>query len=160
MEKWKPIIGFEEHYEVSSFGRVRNKHTNYLLKPIKCSNGYFKVCLTYSTKKYALIHRLVATAFLPNPFNLPCVNHIDENKGNNNIENLEWCTVQYNVTYGKNTLVRNHTVYQYSMDNKLIKKWDSLKEASEFLGITYQGISRCCRGLRKSHGGYKWEYAS
>ena len=103
---------------------------------------------------------MVAEAFVPNPFGFRCVNHIDENKLNNKSENLEWCTYQYNARYGKGSLARNNKVIQYDMAGNALKIWDSMKEASETLGLKYQGISRCCRMQTKSCGGFMWSFAN
>ena len=109
-EKWKPIVGYEGLYEVSNMGRVRSlDHVDRLGRVIKgklrkeqkSSNGYRQVCLSKNGQhKIALIHRLVASAFIDNPKRLPEVNHIDENKTNNIASNLEWCTRKYNNQYG------------------------------------------------------------
>lgn len=112
-ETWKSVVGYEGLYEVSNLGNVRSvdrtlnckdgkiKHRKgHLLSP-KTDEGYFRVSLSKDgVKKLYKVHRLVAMAFIPNPDNLPVVNHKDEDKKNNKVENLEWCTVQYNSTYG------------------------------------------------------------
>ena len=113
MEEWKSIPGYEGLYEVSSYGRVKSLEISYIrkngimdqksemiLSPKNNGTGYFTVCL-YKNKihKYYLIHRLVAEAFLPNPDNLPEVNHKDEDKSNNRVDNLEWCDRKYNLNY-------------------------------------------------------------
>lgn len=109
-EIWKDIPGFEGLYQVSNLGRVkrlplgkqwpyRRTHNNIRKQHIK--NGYYQVNLSKENKvKWICVHRLVALAFIPNPNNLPCINHRDENKLNNNIENLEWCSYAYNANYG------------------------------------------------------------
>lgn len=100
MEVWKEIKGFEGLYEVSSEGNVRHIKFNRILKPGNC-RGYERVVLCKNNKHYnKSIHRLVAEAFLPNPYNLPQVNHKDECKSNNNVDNLEWCDAKYNTNYG------------------------------------------------------------
>lgn len=111
MEEWKSIPGYECLYEISSYGRVKsleryryNNGEKQLLKEriLKPHNtkGYFTVCLYKNkTHKLYLIHRLVAQAFIPNPDNLPQVNHKDEDKTNNRVNNLEWCTAKYNMNY-------------------------------------------------------------
>lgn len=159
MERWKDVDGFGGLYSISSNGRVRNKRSGALLKP-SCSGNYKHIQLCFDGKrKDVLVHRLVAKAFVENPYQLNVVNHIDEDKHNNNAENLEWCTTQYNSTYGVGALSRNTKVNQYSFDGVFLRQWDSIKEAAEYYSIKYQGISRCCRGLRKHCYGYGWKYA-
>ena len=100
IEEWRPIVGFEGLYEVSNTGQVRNCRGK-LLRPGLNHNGYLKCVLCKKGKtKTIYIHRLVAQAFLPNPDNLPQVNHKDEDKTNNSVDNLEWCNSKYNVNYG------------------------------------------------------------
>ena len=112
-EIWKPVKGYEGYYEVSNLGRVKslaiyvntkNNSKRYrserVLKGI-LHNGYVWVTLSkYNIKSKKRVHRLVAEAFIPNPYGLPYINHRDEVKTNNVFTNLEWCTVQYNNTYG------------------------------------------------------------
>ena len=157
MEKWKIIDKSNGNYEVSNKGRVRNVNTGKILKPcVKC--GYYQIEMAYGINKWFLIHRLVAEAFIKNPHGYKYVNHKDEIKTNNVAENLEWCTAQYNVNYGKGALVKNHRIVQKRKDGTVVKCWNSLKEASEFLGIPYQSISRVCRGERYTTKGFIWEY--
>ena len=113
MEEWRSIPGYEGLYEVSNLGRVRSLdryvkysngnihlHKGKVLSLGKNTDGYLKVHLKCNTKcKTITVHRLVALTFIPNPDNLPCVNHKDEDKTNNRVENLEWCTQQYNLNY-------------------------------------------------------------
>ena len=110
MEEWRTIKGYEGLYEVSSYGMVRSldrydKNNHFrkgcILKQNNDGRGYMSVqlCLDGKIKKY-LVHRLVAQAFTPNPGGLPQVNHKDEDKSNNSVENLEWCDVTYNLNYG------------------------------------------------------------
>lgn len=161
MEIWKDTIEDAEHYEVSSFGIIRNKKTGKILKCNQKKNGYLQVTLAYGKHKDLSIHRIVAKAFIPNPNNYKYVNHKDENKHNNNVENLEWCTMKYNNNYGVGCLARNSKVYQINRNTgKIIKEWKSMKDASENLGICYQTISACCRNKKGTAGGYFWEYVS
>ena len=104
-EIWKDIEGYEGEYQISNYGNV--KSLNYLrtgkeriLKPGKNRGGYYYVQLYKNKAKNHYIHRLVAQAFIKNPRNLPQVNHKDENKSNNRVDNLEWCMPIYNANYG------------------------------------------------------------
>lgn len=109
-EIWKPILGYEGIYEVSSFGRIKSlkrrskedkNERGLILKQKKTKAGYYIISLHNQGKeKFFFVHRLVAQAFIPNPENLPIINHIDENKSNNCVENLEWCDQCYNINYG------------------------------------------------------------
>lgn len=101
---WRPVVNYEGLYEVSDCGQVRNVKRCSLLKNLKTNCGYYQVYLYKDgVRKGLKVHRLVAEAFIPNPLSLPQVNHKDEVKTNNNVDNLEWCTVKYNVNYGCRT---------------------------------------------------------
>lgn len=107
-EIWKDILDYEGIYQISSLGRVKSFHRNkskfYILKPVLSKDGYYIVSLHKNGKqKTPRLHRLVAQAFIPNPENLPEVNHIDEDKSHNYDSNLEWCTRNYNINYGTRT---------------------------------------------------------
>ena len=111
--EWKDIVGYEGHYQVSNTGKIRSVDRyikdrrlgkrfakGYILKPELSKNGYLYVNLNKDGKiKHCTVHRIVAQAFIPNPYNLPCVNHKDENRGNNNADNLEWITNIGNLKY-------------------------------------------------------------
>ena len=165
IEIYKPIQGFP-NYQVSNLGNVKSinyRHTNKekVLSPSLC-NGYHSVQLyNENGLKKCNIHRLVAEAFIPNPNNYPVVNHKDENKLNNYVENLEWCSQKYNCNYGeRNEKIGNRVrkkITQYSKKGEKIKEWRSLTDASKTLNISKSDISLCCRGKLKSAGGYKWE---
>lgn len=104
MEEWKNVIGYEGLYEVSDKGNVRNIRRNTLLRLSKNCYGYIQVNLYKNGIRTGLrVHRLVAQAFIENPDNLPEVNHRDEDKTNNRVDNLEWCTAKYNTNYGHRT---------------------------------------------------------
>ena len=105
-EVWKSVVGYEGYYEVSNLGRVRRvTNKNNLLVPNTLPYGYLQVCLSVNAvRKQHRIHRLVAEAFLPNPNNLPIVNHKDWNPSNNRVDNLEWCDVKYNNSYRRVSL--------------------------------------------------------
>lgn len=99
-KEWKPVVGYEGLYEISNNGEILSKTRRKILKQNN-SKGYNRVILSKDGKpQHFLVHRLVAIAFLPNPHNLPQINHKDENKLNNNVENLEWCDAKYNINYG------------------------------------------------------------
>ena len=159
---WKKIEN--TNYEVSTDGRVRNKN-GYILTPNINKGGYHQVRLSIDGKqKCYLIHRLVMMTFAPieNYDNLQ-VNHIDEDKSNNDISNLEWCSVKYNDNYGarndKISATRGKSVNQYDLDGNFIKQFPSSRIAGNELGIYPTGIRSCCRGERKTAGGYIWKYA-
>lgn len=165
-EIFKDIPGYEGIYQVSNMGRVRK--IRYLES--HAADGYHRVRLCRGAKdhKMKLVHRLVAEAFLENPDNLPEINHKDEDKSNNRVDNLEYCTHEYNINYGSHnkkvleTLTRkgilNKPIYQYSINGELIKKHNSVKEC-ELLGFKKNSIYGCCR---KEKGGlynnYIWSY--
>lgn len=169
-EIWKDIPGYEGLYEISNFGNIKSFHNyrgrNNILKP-KLKSGYYQIGLRKNNiRKWYTLHRLVAEAFIPNPNNLPQVNHKDENKLNNNVENLEWCTVLYNNTYGTRIeRVKSKTskpVYQYDLKNNFIKKYSSITEASKKLNISAGNIVSCCKKYKNysNAGGYIWKYES
>lgn len=157
IEIWRQIPGYEGFYEVSSFGRVRNVKSGKILRPGLHHSGYLNCVLSVNGNKNTfVIHRLVAQAFIPNPLGLPQVNHKDEDKTNNNVDNLEWCTAKYNVNYGtiknrvRNTniengnwsgLSRNEYCKKYYCDNqdKFILKREKMKDYyKEYLHKYYQ----------------------
>jgi len=194
-EVWKPVRGYVGLYEVSNFGRVRslarttirrgrvNVLKEKIMKLNQNSRGYYKVILSKDGKQKTLsVHRLVAIAFIPNPNNLPCVNHKDENPSNNFVwvnpdgtvdlekSNLEWCTIKYNSTYGTvlerlSVKMTNHQalskpVVQYSLKGYFINEYPSVMEAERQTGIHNTNIHLCCIG-DKAHnraGGFMWRY--
>lgn len=174
-EIWKDIENYEG-YQVSNLGRIRSvdrfierqnkfkvRLNGKLLKQGLCKNGYYIVNLWKNNKSETLyVHRLVATAFVPNPENLPFVNHKDETKINNDYRNLEWCTMDYNFNYGtarkRMAESLSKQVLQYTLDGELIKEWPSAKSVQIALGFSQGNISNCCRGLKKKMYGYKWKY--
>ena len=163
-EVWRPIAGYEGLYEVSSFGRIRSMRYGYLLTPDE-ARGYLRVTLYKNgTRNRQTIHRLVSKAFLPNPCNKPAINHIDEDKSNNRVDNLEWCTQKENCNHGnRNKKISSgisKPVKQLSKAGKLLAIWESMTIASEVLGISLSEISVCTREHHKSAGGYKWRYAN
>lgn len=174
MEEWRNIEGYVD-YQVSNLGRV--KSTQYhngtyerILKLNKNKKGYQSLKLYKNGKvKRCSVHRLVAQAFIPNPDNLPMVNHKDENPSNNHVDNLEWCDNKYNLTYGSRiervvSKTKNgkcsKTVYQYTLDGEFIREWPSVNEVERQYGYYSTFISACCRGKYKKAYGYVWRYAS
>lgn len=166
MEEWKKIKGYD-NYLVSNEGRVKSLQNNKekILKPVSYKDGYLHVILCKNGKvKNFLIHRLVAQAFIPNPDNLPQVNHKDEDKTNNSVSNLEWCTAKYNLNYGSH----NEKVKQSNINNtKLSKKvkcietcvvYKSIIEVERITGINRGNICQACKGKRKTAGKYHWKY--
>ena len=190
MEKeiWKDIEDYEGLYKVSNMGRVKSLKfgKERILKAFNNGNGYLQLFLWKDgKKKHYKIHRLVAQAFLENPYNLPEVNHKDENKQNNCADNLEFCDKVYNCNYG----TRNQRVAEklrgrkqseehikkraekYTNNSKLSKpviaihkinglilEFSSTHEASRQTGINQGNIVSCCNGKLKSAGGYQWQY--
>ena len=126
----RDIKGYEGKYMISDDGQVWSNHKKGFLKPYEWPDGYLCVNLYKNGKPAGFsIHRLVAQAFIPNPNNFPIVNHKDENKYNNNVDNLEWCDYQHNNTYGSRIEKINqkisHKTYQYDLDGNLIAVWPS-----------------------------------
>lgn len=165
IEIWKDIPNYEGIYQVSNFGNVRrficNKYK--LLKHNINKKGYHSVCLCKNNiKRDFRVNRLVAEVFLPNPNNLPQVNHKDEDKNNNCVDNLEYCTQKYNINYGtgidRRAKKRLHKICQYSLDNILIKVWDGAICIEKELNIPHQNVIHCCRGNYKTSHGYIWRY--
>lgn len=171
-ETWKDIViekngvvfDYTGLYEVSSEGRVRNSRTGRILKPGIHGVGYQFVGLRKNKKpeKFS-VHRLVATAFIPNPHNYTIVNHKDENKQNNNVDNLEWCTQKENVNYGtcqerkiEKMKGKNHPKSKQVICLETGQVFDSIREAKEWLGKG--DIIHCLRGQQKTAGGYRWMY--
>ena len=173
-EIWKPVVGFEGLYEVSSTGKVKtlakewkssptfiSKHKERILCEKMSNSGYLLVSLYKNNKQFnGYIHRLVAGAFVPNPDGKPEVNHIDGNKLNNCPENLEWVTRKENVHHAQvNGLLRTTPVEQYDLDGNLVRKWGSIKEAADQQGFLKSGIIACCNGRYRTSNGYRWKYS-
>lgn len=161
LEVWKPIKDFED-YLISSFGRVKSIKRNIILKQFEYRGGYLEVHLRKpGIKSHKKVHRLVAEAFIPNPNNLPQVNHKDENKKNNNLNNLEWCNSSYNNSYNNRALKvakkKYKAVAKYDLNNNLIKIYNSQTEAAKDNNIKQGGISDCVLGKIKTYKGFIWK---
>jgi len=162
-EVWKGIDVTDGVYEVSNLGNIRRKNAINRRVSMK-RDGYLYISLLINkTRKSFSIHRLVACAFIPNPLNLPQVNHKDEDKTNNNVYNLEWCTCMYNVNYGtfqeRRANKRKVSVIQLNLDGSFVKRWGSVSDAERSKKEFRTGcISACCIGRNKTHAGYRWKY--
>ena len=162
MEEWRDIKGYEGAYQVSSYGRIRSFKNN-KVKVLKAQHhykGYLFVTLLKNgiSKKYK-VHRLVAQAFIPNPNNYPQVNHKDEVKDNNVVENLEWCTASYNNTYNNKAKKIGETHNKKVICLNTGEIFDSVKDARNKYNIKGRSnISECCKGKRKTAGGMRWAY--
>lgn len=158
-EIWKDIPGYEGLYQVSNFGKVRNSHKLILKYWKSWGYNYISLCKNNKSKKYRT-HRLIAKAFIPNPKKYPYVNHIDGNKSNNNVTNLEWCTSQQNTIHAYKTgLMKTKKINQYDLNGNFIKTWNSIISASKELNINVKAIQSCCMQRTKTSGGYIWRYA-
>lgn len=152
-EEWKKINGFE--YYISNKGKVKNSD-GYIKKLSTDKDGYKTVTLWSNGKSYfKRINRLVAEAFIPNPCNLPVVNHKNEIKSDNNVQNLEWCTTKYNNEYSK-----CRKVIQLDFNGKIVNKWSSIKNAADSLNLSSSHIFDCCSKKEHCHtyGGFQWIY--
>ncbi len=191
-EIWRPVVGYEGYYEVSNLGNVRSLkrkgYKNGNLRQGEGTTGYWIVVLYKDGRKTTKsVHRLVAKAFIPNPKNKPQVNHIDSNKKNNKVENLEWVTSGENekhaydsgskvVTekmrkhckemgekYGRKNIQSINEPNQRKVvmmkDGKIIKRFNSLTEGADFVGKKgSSGVWACCNGKMPTYKGYVWRY--
>ena len=179
-EIWKDIKGFEGYYQVSNMGRVKSlermkrsgrgyyKAPEKIRKGRKDIDGYLFLTLHKDGKrKTCKIHRLVAQAFIENPQNLQEVNHKNEDKTDNRVENLEWCSRSYNINYGarnkkagkKISEKNSKPIFSVDKESGLFMWWKSAKEAERCIGIASSNICACCKGKVKSAGGHIWFYA-
>lgn len=183
LEIWKDIAGYENLYKTSNLGRARSLDTyrksrngtvrfckGKILKPKTTKDGYLQVGLCKNGKrKIFYVHRLVAEAFLEIPEELKHlkgthylqVNHKDENKSNNNVENLEYCSAQYNTNYGtgieRRSKTQSKTVLQYDLEGNFIREWASTRECGRN-GFNHGNVVSCCRGKLKKYKDFIWKY--
>lgn len=184
MEKeiWKPVEGFDGRYLVSNLGRVKSvsrithfitgisrREPERILSPVDNGYGYMYVNLSKNNKtKQHAVHRLVASAFIPNPYNHPQVNHKNEIKSDNRAENLEWCTCRYNIVYGtartRGIETRNLSggrsaekeIYQYDLNGNYIKSFKSIAKAARETGYSETTIRDNCNGKSKRTGNFMY----
>lgn len=168
-EIWKDIAGYEGLYQVSNTGEIKSLKFNHsnkekIIKGNKESLGYLVVTLYKDgNRKNFKIHRLVAETFISNPKNLPQVNHIDGNKQNNRIDNLEWCTASENTIHAHKSGLANSDnqkikVNQYDLSGNFIRKWDGIVDIERNLNIDKSSIVKVCKHKRNQAGGYIWAY--
>ena len=188
-ELWKDIEGYEGLYQISSHGRVksfpRKATRGGIVKPSISTSGYVCTHLSKGGKVRTFqVHRLVAQHFIENPGNLPEVNHIDEDKRNNHVSNLEWCTRLQNVRHGTGVerMAKGHDykasaaksaanhdyaevarkeakpLIQFDKEGNVVKRWESLRAAARALGVNGGNISAACNGKQETSYGYVWRY--
>ena len=186
MEKeiWKDVPGYEGKYRISNYGNLISLKRNGIRKDTMVSIGksgrYYRVGLRNGDKKFFSIHRLVAMAFVPNPDNLPQVDHIDGDRTNNHVSNLRWVTAKENINnpitraYHRTQCAKNRNnwqskaIEQRDMDGNLIATYPSIREATRVTGIERTNISAAANNKRRdatdhwatihSAGGYKWNF--
>lgn len=162
-EIWKDIPGYEGLYQVSNMGRVKSLKygKEKIIKPVKNRDGYLLIGLYKNNKvKHYTMHRLVAIAFIGKPISEVYyeINHLDENKNNNKLENLQYCTRKYNCNYGSHNEKMSKSVIGINKINGFICEYSSARGAGRSLLINNANIVACCKGKLKSAGGYVWYY--
>ena len=163
-EEWRPL-DFDARYEVSNTGKVRNAKTMRLLKQTLNQFGYYTISFNingkYTTK---FVHKLVANAFIPNPNNYQEINHIDEDKTNNCVENLEWCSRQYNINYGERNAkasnkMKGKSKYIYHKlddEGNILASYPTSILAGEDNCVSDSSILSCIYGKSKTSAGFHW----
>lgn len=163
MDLFKNIKDFPQ-YEINTEGQIKNSNKHILSQSIS-NSGYYRVHLCRNGKaKWYAVHKLVTQTFIPNPLHLPEVNHKDENKLNNRVDNLEWCDSKYNCNYG----ARNERISKTQTNNTYNTKqvqcietgiiYPSIMEAQRQTGIFNTSIKQVCKKRQKTAGGYHWKY--
>lgn len=156
----KDIAGYENLYAVTSCGKIWSHRYKRFMKPKVDKDGYLLINLRKNNKTRTFkVHRLVGEAYIGNPENLPQINHKDENKQNNCVDNLEWCTHIYNQNYGTHNKRISKAMSKAVICVELNIVFDSIKKASKELGINDTCISLACKNKIKTSGGYHWKYA-
>ena len=170
IETFLSVPGYEGYYEISNLGNIKSLRSGKLMKQSSNRDGYKLVSLTLGGKsKCYSVHRLVALTFIPNPLNLPEINHKDENPSNNCVDNLEWCDRKYNLNYGgyrermsKTQILNNKARKPIASFDKttgaLVKKYNSIVEAERELGLSRGAIGKALSGEIKTSAGYTWKY--
>ena len=179
-EIWKDITGYEGFYQVSNLGNVkslnyaRRGYSKNLVPKVNNDGRLWVELIVCGKKKQFLIHRLFGCAFIPNPDNLPQINHKDENPKNNCVDNLEWCTGMYNVRYSyerhpERARQRKHgpqyrrridkQVEQLDLGGNIVKTWKDCRTIAVETGMSQWSISQCCDGKRHTAYGFRWQYA-
>ena len=178
-EIWKDVFGYEGLYRISNQGKIISLKFNHStvereIKPFD-NGGYLRVALYKDNKKKKLlVHRLVADHFIDNPYKKPCVNHIDGNKTNNSVSNLEWVTHKENTNHAIETGLRKREcpinnrrrgnnpiskpVLQFDLFGNFIKRWDCSLDAADELKTKVNLIRSCCAGGQKTHKNFIWKY--
>lgn len=178
-EIWKDVVGYEGYYQVSNLGNVRSidryvkgngltvekqLKKGKMLKQFLKQGAWSVTLRKEGIYKFRYTYRLVAEAFIPNPNNLPLINHIDEDRTNPRVDNLEWCDYSYNITYngaskraGKS---RSKKVIQYDKEMNEIARYDSVGDAAKAVGAHQQNISQSCSGKQGLCRGFIWKYAN
>lgn len=164
-EVWKDIPNYEGRYQASTFGRIKSINSKCRKTDVIMSNRSISMCgyqvvnlKKDGNRKSFMVHRLVAMTFIPNPNNYPIVNHKNENKLDNRVENLEWCDLKYNSSYGT---IRNRIAEKLGkrvLCVELDLVFPSIGAAARNYGLHYQNISRCCRNQNRTAGGYHWKF--